>query len=205
MPENDPTTSQLRHPSAKKEKHGLHRSRTYSIWQAMRQRVHNPKRRGHTEYYEHVSIAPRWDSFINFLADMGECPEGKSLDRHPNPEGNYEPSNCRWATATEQQRNRRDNIKLTFKDQTKTIWEWAEITGIHVGTIASRIKQGLNAHEALTRPVQANNREGRLIAFNGKTMNTSDWARETGIPQPTIWYRLNKGWPVADILRVKER
>lgn len=205
MSEKESTTSQLRHPNASKEKHGLHKSRTYSLWQAMRQRVHNPDRRGHSEYYEGVTIDPRWDSFAAFYEDMGEVPDGKSLDRHPDPSGNYEPSNCRWATPEEQQHNRRDNIKLTFKEQTKSVYEWAEETGINVGTLVSRINKGWSPEDVLTKPVAANNRVGRLITFNGKTMNTSDWSKETGIPQPTIWYRLNQGLPAADILHNKKR
>lgn len=199
------TTSRLRHKSHPKEKHGLHKSRTYDIWQAMRQRVHNPDRRGYERYGGRgITVDPRWDSFVAFLEDMGEAPPLHSLDRK-NTNGNYCKDNCKWSTGSEQQRNRRDNINLTFKDQTKSIWNWAEETGINVKTIHARMKAGLTPEEILTRPVQANNRTGRLITFNNKTMNTSDWSRETGIPQPTIWYRLNKGLPVADILRVKER
>jgi hypothetical protein len=57
-----------------------------------------------------VSIAPRWRVFENFLADMGERPEGKTLDRFPNRAGNYEPRNCRWATPKEQAANRRPRV-----------------------------------------------------------------------------------------------
>jgi len=62
-----------------------------------------------------IRICKRWRRFENFLADMGERPKGKSLDRFPNPAGNYTPKNCRWATPKEQAHNRRDN-KLTAAD-----------------------------------------------------------------------------------------
>jgi hypothetical protein len=55
-----------------------------------------------------VLVCKRWEIFENFLADMGERPPGKTLDRWPDSDGNYEPTNCRWATPREQYWNRRD-------------------------------------------------------------------------------------------------
>jgi hypothetical protein len=54
-----------------------------------------------------IKVCARWQRFENFLADMGERPAGKTLDRYPNPYGDYKPSNCRWATPLEQRHNRR--------------------------------------------------------------------------------------------------
>ena len=96
------------------KKHGHTRygraSPTYKSWNAMHSRC-NPNtavKRARKEYVERgITICNRWESFENFLADMGERPKGKTLDRYPNPNGNYEPSNCRWATVAEQNRNRR--------------------------------------------------------------------------------------------------
>ena len=82
-------------------------SRTYTSWQAMRRRCLNPRSTQYAYYGGRgVSICQRWETFENFLADMGERPNGRSLDRI-NPYGNYEPSNCRWATSFEQTHNRR--------------------------------------------------------------------------------------------------
>lgn len=83
-------------------------SRTYNTWHCMRQRCSNPRATGF-EYYgaRGIKVCQRWESFEAFLADMGERPIGKTLDRWPNVNGDYEPSNCRWATASEQARNQR--------------------------------------------------------------------------------------------------
>jgi len=90
-------------------RHGLTYSPTWVTWQAMKQRCTDPNAINYRYYGERgVSICERWAIFENFLADMGERPKGKTLDRI-DPFGNYEPSNCRWATVLEQRHNRTDS------------------------------------------------------------------------------------------------
>lgn len=97
--------SNLKHGHSGTGARSKNRSPTYATWQAMKKRCRNPKKR---HYYGKVVVCDRWaNSFENFLEDMGERPEGMTLDRYPNPEGNYEPGNCRWATPKEQRHNRR--------------------------------------------------------------------------------------------------
>lgn len=96
-------------------KHGLsHTIKEYGVWKAMRQRVSNPNFEGYANYGGRgIRVCSRWDSFENFLADMGPCPQGLTLERK-DVNGHYEPSNCVWATRTEQSRNQRRHAGKTW-------------------------------------------------------------------------------------------
>lgn len=85
-------------------------SRTYRTWRSMVQRCADPNNISY-KYYggRGIKVCERWQKFENFLADMGERPQGMTLDRYPDNNGNYEVGNCRWATAIQQRANRRDS------------------------------------------------------------------------------------------------
>lgn len=87
--------------------HNNRNSPEYRSWNAMKSRCYNPKNNKSKYYRERgVTVCDRWRTFENFLADMGPRPKGTSIDRWPDKNGNYEPSNCRWATPTQQNNNR---------------------------------------------------------------------------------------------------
>jgi len=88
-------------------------SPTYSSWSAAKRRCDQPRNINYKNYGGRgIRMCERWrTNFSNFLADMGIKPPGTSLDRFPNPDGNYEPGNCRWASRAEQRGNRGNDIR----------------------------------------------------------------------------------------------
>ena len=131
--------------------HGMREHPLYKTWAEMRYRCENPKKHNYKHYgAKGIKVCERWKSFPNFVADMGERPGGMTLDRL-NLAGDYEPSNCRWATKVQQMRNMSTNRLLTYNGLTKTLAEWSEITGIKIGTIWARLDvHGWPVEKALT-------------------------------------------------------
>ena len=98
--------------SATNATHRMRDTATYRSWNAMRNRCKNKRAERYPQYGGRgIAVCERWNQFENFLTDMGKRPIGKTLDRYPDKNGNYEPGNCRWATVTEQNRNRRNVTK----------------------------------------------------------------------------------------------
>jgi len=124
---------------------------TYKSWKYMWRRCRNPK---YPDFHRYggrgVSVCERWKSFANFLADMRERPEGKTLDRI-NGNGNYEPSNCRWATLLEQNQNSAAAKQITINGRTQCIAAWAREAGLSHSTLARRIKIGWSDDQLLRR------------------------------------------------------
>jgi hypothetical protein len=119
-------------------------SRTYTSWKKMKARVAKP----HREVYSQIDMDPRWASYDAFYADMGDRPEGMTLDRADNMKG-YWPSNCRWATARQQANNVGRNNNMTYQGETHSISEWARITGVFKETLRYRFYQGWTPEEVL--------------------------------------------------------
>jgi hypothetical protein len=137
---------------ARTRTHGLSTTRTYKVWAEMLQRCANPKNENFQNYGGRgISVCDRWrESFENFLADMGERPTGTTLDRKEN-DGNYEPSNCRWATRAEQARNNRRNINLTFDGVTKCLTDWCLEKQVNYNKVRRLIHRGMSPVDAWQR------------------------------------------------------
>ena len=125
------------------------------IWADIVQRCTNPKREAYKDYGGRgIRVCDRWlGSSVNFVADMGPRPSPAHTIDRIDTNGNYEPSNCRWATWTEQQRNRRNNHTLTFRGETRCVAEWSEVLGVSKWTLHSRISMGWSTERTLSEPV----------------------------------------------------
>jgi len=131
----------LNHHNAEK-KHGMRGSATYASWSSARDRCRNKNSK---DFYRYggagIAFDKRWDDFAAFLADMGERPEGKTLDRI-DPKKGYSPDNCRWATPKEQSRNRRDLIVVATPIGIMALVDYSARIGITNGAAHQRLKRG---------------------------------------------------------------
>jgi len=130
-----------------------------STYWNMRGRCYKPN---HTSYKNYgakgIRVCDRWlepnkKGFQNFVEDMGERPEGYTIERIDG-KANYSPDNCKWATPREQQNNRSNNVRIEIDGVTKSVSAWARENGVTINTAFARIWYGMNPVEAVTRPVR---------------------------------------------------
>ena len=147
--------------------HGMSKVSGYNLWRGMLDRCYNSNNKKYHCYGGRgIRVCGRWQEpngqgFLNFLEDMGPRPGPEyTLDRHPNWNGNYEPSNCRWATKAEQNRNTRKNRYITAFGKTQLLVEWAEEYGIDGYTITLRLKRGWTLEDAISKPVRYRSDKG---------------------------------------------
>ncbi len=130
-------------------KHGCYKTKTYRSWQAMKMRCYNENHKAYKNYGGRgIKVCDRWLKFENFLADMGERPEGKTLERIDGDK-NYEPSNCKWSDRFEQNNNTSRNSFLTYLGQTKTKAQWAKEYGVKYNNFLHRLRRGWSIERAL--------------------------------------------------------
>jgi hypothetical protein len=135
--------------------------REYKTWRSMKARCDNPKATGFFRYGgKGISYDPTWVDFEAFFQDMGERPDGCSLDRIDGSKG-YSKENCRWATRKEQCNNRINNVRYTFEGLTLTVAQWARHKGIKHVTLKNRLNLGWGIEKALTKPLSMGRSGGR--------------------------------------------
>ena len=185
-------------------KHGLSKTRIHRIWHSMYCRCYYPTTNGYERYGGRgIKICDEWinnpQSFYNWAINNG-YKEGLTIDRI-DVNGNYEPSNCRWVTKEVQDNNRRNNRKITYKGETKTLTQWCKEYNINIVTLSDRLKSGLSFEEALKKPVIKSG--GKILyTLNGKTKLLSEWCKIYNINYQTAWEKSKKGYSIEKILKL---
>ena len=142
-----PTSNHFVHGHA-----GNVKSPTYKTWRSMKIRCNNPI---HEHYHgKGITYCSRWETFANFLEDMGERPGGKTLDRIDRY-GNYEPSNCQWSTLKQQSQDRSVTVWIEHDGRRLCLADWSAETGINARTISYRLNAGWAVDDALTLPARS--------------------------------------------------
>lgn len=150
--------------------HGMWNRDEYGIWHSMIRRCTNPSHEAYGRYGGRgITVCQRWlESPRNFLDDMGPRPSKRHSVERINNDGNYDKTNCRWATMKEQLRNTCVNHLLELNGVTKTMIEWAEVTGLKYTTIKERIVRGWPVDKALSMPPLSHGfRSGLFGKMNG--------------------------------------
>ena len=192
----DSNKLRAKHGRASRKKGSNIKDKAYNTWRCIKYRCTNPNSSHYARYGGRgISICPEWASdFSRFIHDVGDPPSAMhTLDRIDN-NGNYEPSNVRWATRKEQANNRSTNVYYEKDGLRMNMTEWAEYLGVPLTVLASRFRRGLPVSEVL-RP-RINSKRGEYVEYNGKKMTLREWAAETGIKYQTLWYRNSKGLPL---------
>lgn len=135
--------------------HHLTDSPEFDAWHHIIQRCENPNNRGYKNYGGRgICVCPEWrESFEAFYGDMGPRPSPNHTLERINNNGNYEPPNCRWATWSEQSRNKRTNHFLTLNSETLTVADWSSRVGLQSATLLARIRRGWPDRRALMTPL----------------------------------------------------
>lgn len=189
-------------------RHGGRHTKLYAIWCGMKTRCNNKNAKAYPNYGGRgIKICERWEDFSTFRDDMGDPPEGMSIDRIDNDKG-YSPENCRWASRKTQSRNRRGRRELTALGKTQSIAKWSDETGLSISTIFARVSAYGWSHErAVTQPLmhqRERNFRAQTITHAGETLTISEWSERTGISYQTIRRRLEKGLPTERVLSAKK-
>jgi len=137
--------------------HGMSRTPEFAAWSQMISRCTDSNRHDWQTYGGRgIAVCRQWlQSFESFLYAMGPRPSpNHSLDRYPNHEGNYAPNNCRWATRSEQARNRRSTLRFNYRDEFLPLPDLCDLyASVRYSVVLKRLHRGWPIHDALTKPL----------------------------------------------------
>lgn len=182
-------------------------SRTYNSWRMMCNRCHNPNATDYQHYGARgIVVCDRWRySFQNFLDDMGERPSNLTIDRYPNNNGNYEPSNCRWATDSQQRRRRRNSRLVTFNGETKPLYDWCDQYGVNPCAVQQRLRMGWPPEAAfeLEHNWQYRSKNFQVIEIGCFIGSLVEWCKALKLNKNTVQSRIYKqGQPAQKALEL---
>lgn len=192
--------------SNSRTKHGMKHTPTYGSWLAMKKRCNNPTC---DHYYNYgakgIKVCEEWNSsFVSFLRDMGERPEGKTLDRIDNSKGYYK-ENCKWSTDEQQRENRTDNCMIKYNGKTQTCKQWSKETGIKYDILNDRFHRG-DRGDRLFRPEKSPRISSVCVEYKGKSYGLAEFSRLMGVKYYKLYYCVHnrKLDPIASALKLQE-
>lgn len=188
---------QMRKNLCSKKGHGYRHHPLYQVWAEMLARCRRLTNKAYPNYGGRgISVCKQWEdpkTFIEWCLCNG-WERGLQLDRINN-DGNYEPSNCRFVTRLVNSNNKRSNIYITHKGETKTITQWAEHIGVNRGTLNSRLIKGFSIDDCLSpshfssrkgyatskQPIRGRPKYKLIFEYNGKETPLKEICREENI------------------------
>lgn len=182
--------------------HGMFGTPIYSSWSAMLYRCRNPNAPAYKDYGGRgVKVCDRWVRFELFYEDMGSGHwDGAEIDRI-DPNGDYTPGNCRWVTATENARNRRNAIFVEYRGERISLADLCSGKGVSRPHVLSRLRLGWSLEKALSAPVKR--RGTTQVAYEGRTYTVRQLARVAGLTENTLRGRLRRGHSLEEALNWK--
>lgn len=171
----------------------------YWCYKAMKNRCLNASHISFPNYGGRgIKICQRWlDSFNDFVADIGPRPSQIHCLERINNDGDYEPSNCRWATRSEQGFNKRTNRFITAFGETKAITQWISDSRclVTIKTLRRNLMDGMEPEKAITT-----HKSRKYIEFNGVRLTQKEWADRLGISDTVLCQRFSYGWSIERAL-----
>lgn len=173
--------------------HGMTKTKTYRSWMHAKGRCRNKSDKRYMDYGGRgITFCKEWDKFENFYRDMGEAPDGMSIDRIDNNKG-YFKENCRWSDVYDQGTNKRNNVLIELDGRSMTASQWSRETGILFWTIIARVKRGFDPHDILDPNF------GK-IPFDGRYWTLISLLKKYNVPKTTFHNRRRSGMSIEESL-----
>lgn len=179
------------------------------VWRGMHNRCYNKNQKSYEAYGGRgIGVDACWhgaQGFKQFVQDMGNRPEGGTLERINNG-ANYGPKNCRWATRDEQSRNKRNNRFITANGKTQALIDWAKELGCSHSAIIYRLKNGMSEQDAVTLPIPKRpnsklcEKDALYVRENYPTMSAQALADVLRVSKKTV-LNIIHGKTFADVVK----